>query len=74
MISFRLHAGIWKNCYEGSDWKGRVLEGTMKKLGTFSFLPNRNIWLAATIAAAVLCAALFGIFRMSGRKAGNKKS
>lgn len=42
--------------------------------GTFSFLPNRNIWLAAAIAAAVLCAALFGIFRMSGRKAGNKKS
>lgn len=42
--------------------------------GTFSFLPNRNIWLAAAIAAAVLCAALFGIFRMSGRKTGNKKS
>ena len=36
MISFRSHAGIWKNCYEGSDWKGRVSEGTMKKLGSFS--------------------------------------
>ena len=36
MISFRSHAGIWKNCYEGSDWKGRVLEGTMKKPGSFS--------------------------------------
>ena len=32
--------------------------------GTFSFLPNRNIWMAATVAAAVLCVALLGIYKM----------
>lgn len=36
--------------------------------GTFSFLPNRNIWLAATAAAAVLCVALGGIYRMQKKR------
>ncbi len=32
--------------------------------GTFSFLPNKNIWLAAFAVAVVLCAALWAIFYM----------
>ena len=36
--------------------------------GTFSFLPNKNIWLAATAAAAVLCVALWAIFRMQKKR------
>lgn len=32
--------------------------------GTFSFLPNKNIWLAAFLVAVVLCAALWAIFYM----------
>ena len=32
--------------------------------GTFSFIPNRNIWVAATAAALVLSAALYAIFMM----------
>lgn len=37
--------------------------------GTFSFLPNKNIWLAATVAAAVLCVALCGIFKILKKRA-----
>lgn len=32
--------------------------------GTYSFLPNRNIWLAALLAAAILCIYLYLVFRM----------
>lgn len=32
--------------------------------GTFSFIPNRNIWVAATVAALVLSIALYAIFTM----------
>ena len=32
--------------------------------GTYSFLPNRNIWVAAFIMAVVLCIYLYFVFRM----------
>ncbi len=32
--------------------------------GTYSFLPNKNIWVAAILTAAVLCVALWAVFRM----------
>ncbi len=32
--------------------------------GTFSFLPNKNIWLAAFVVAVVLCVVLWAIFYM----------
>ena len=39
--------------------------------GTFSFLPNQNIWVAATVAAVVLIAALLGIYAGEGKRKEN---
>ena len=44
-----------------------VLKNAEKVLnndGTYSFLPNRNIWVAAFVIAAILCVYLYFIFRM----------
>ena len=39
-----------------------------KNRETFSFLPNQNIWLAATVAAVVLIVALLGIYVVSRKE------
>ena len=44
-----------------------VLKNAEKVLnndGTYSFLPNKNIWVAAFVIAVILCVYLFFVFRM----------
>ena len=41
--------------------------------GTVSFIPNENIFLAALIAAVVIWAALFVIFRLTKKEVSNAK-